>query len=648
MKLARFLLAALAFAVAGAAPAAEPPRARARGDEDVTRIIVGFRDRSAAATPARDLQARIGELSARQAQSLKLARSVSERTHALWLERPLRGRELQRVLQRLAADPAVEYVVPDRRRYRAAIPNDPLFNQAPETGQWWLTSPTSTFPSAIDGPRAWDLTTGDPAIAVAVLDTGALFGHPDMGRVADGGKFLPGYDFVGGIGSADGVKVANDGDGRDADPSDPGDWISAADRSDPLFSDCEVSDSSWHGTHIASIIGARSNNGTGVAGIGWNTPVLPVRVLGKCFGYDSDILAGMRWAGGLAVPGVGASARSARVLNVSLGALDECTTPYRNVVDELRTHHVLVVAAAGNDGERAVASPGNCPGVVSVTALRHVGTKVGFANYGPGITIAAPGGNCVNVGVGQPCLYPIVAADNDGARTPGAMIYGGKLGTSFSTPMVAGVAALMLSRDPLMTNEEVIERLRLTSRVFPAPDPTLFSCADPAFRPNADGDLPNDGQCNCTATSCGDGMLDAGRAVRSATNAVAVVYGPSSGLAGQALGFDGSASLPAPRRQIASYRWSVLDGPGGGTFAAPSSASSSFTGVAGQYTLRLAVTDSAGSADNYDFVLALASTGVESGGGGGGGGAMSPLALLLLAVAAFSLRRFSRRDGAAR
>ena len=75
--------------------------------------------------------------------------------------------------------------------------------------------------------------------------------------------------------------------------------------------------------------------------------MLPVRVLGKCFGYDSDILAGMRWAGGLAVPGVPASAQSARVLNVSLGALGECTTPYRNVVDELRTHNVLVVAGDG-------------------------------------------------------------------------------------------------------------------------------------------------------------------------------------------------------------------------------------------------------------------------------------------------------------
>jgi len=250
---------------------------------------------------------------------------------------------------------------------------------------------------------------------------------------------------------------------------------------------------------------------------------------------------------------------------------------------------------------------------------------VGFANFGPGITVAAPGGNCVNVGANQPCLYPIVSADNAGIRRPGAMIYGGKLGTSFSTPMVAGVAALMLSRDPLLTNEDLTTRLRLTSRVFPLADPALLSCSDPAFVPNADGDLPNDGQCNCTSTSCGEGMLDAGAAVRAASNAVAVVFGPSSSTQGQAVRFDGSSSLPAPRRQLTSYQWAVVAGPAGGAFASPAASITQFTGSAGQYTLRLTVTDSAGTMDSYDFVLAVAEA------GGGGGGALPPLYLALLA-----------------
>jgi serine protease len=640
MSLRSWFVVLCLVAVSGSALA--EPRRGTPAEDATARVIVKFRDQPAgvfAGRQAASAGSRIGELSARQALGLKLARSVSDRTHALWLERPLRGRELEGVLRRLAADPSVEYAVADRRKYRAAIPNDPLFNQVPETGQWWLTTPNSTFVSAIDGPRAWDLTVGDPGIVVAVLDTGAMFDHPDLGRADQGGKFLPGYDFVGGVGSADAVKVANDGDVRDADPGDPGDWIDAADRRDPLFSDCELSDSSWHGVHIAGIIGALSNNGTGGAGIGWNTPVLPVRVLGKCFGYDSDIIAGMRWAAGLPVPGVPDNATPARVVNLSLGSLDQCTPPYRGAIDELTARNVLVVAAAGNDLAEQVSSPGNCPGVVSVTSLRHVGTKVGFANFGPGVTIAAPGGNCVNVGPGEPCLYPIVSADNAGSKEPGAMIYGGKLGTSFSTPMVAGVAALMLSRDPLMTNEELIARLRLTTRVFPAADPTLFSCSDPRFVADDEGNLPNDGQCNCTSTSCGEGMLDAGRAVRAATNAVAVVDGPSSATAGQGVTFSGSRSLPAPRQQLRSYRWSVLSGPEGGSFGSPTAPTTQFTGAAGGYTLRLTVTDSAGTMDSYDFSLAVGSGGSPGGGGGGGGGALPPLHVVLLAGVLLLFRR---------
>jgi serine protease len=643
MNRLRFGMVLLCLAAVGGPALAAGPGARAVADEPTPRVIVKFRDQSAgpSARPATAVQARIGGLSARQAVPLRLARSVSDRTHALWLERPLRGRELDLMLRRLAADPAVEYAVADRRKYRAAVPNDPLFNQAPETGQWWLTTPNDTFVSAIDGPRAWDLTVGDPAIVVAVLDTGAMFGHPDLGRAGQGGKLLPGYDFVGGPGSADAVKVANDGDLRDTDASDPGDWIDAADRRETLFADCDISDSSWHGVHIAGIVGALTNNGIGGAGIGWKTPVLPVRVLGKCFGYDSDIIAGMRWAAGLDVPGAPINPTPARVVNMSLGALEACTAPYRNAVEELRVRNVLVVAAAGNDGANQVASPGNCPGVVSVTALRHVGTKVGFANFAAGVTIAAPGGNCVNVGSGQPCLYPIVSADNDGLKRPGAMIYGGKLGTSFSTPMVAGVAALMLSRDPAMTNEQLIERLRLTTRVFPPADPALLACSDPKFVADEAGDLPNDGQCNCTSSSCGEGMLDAGQAVRAATNAVAVVFGPSSGTQGQAVAFDGSRSLPAPRQRLTSYRWTVVSGPGGGSFGSPTASTTQFTGTAGEYRLRLTVTDSADSSDGYDFTLALGASG-DGGGGGGGGGSLSLLHLLLLAgILALSRRRIS-------
>jgi serine protease len=209
--------------------------------------------------------------------------------------------------------------------------------------------------------------------------------------------------------------------------------------------------------------------------------------------------------------------------------------------------------------------------------------------------------------------------------------------------MVAGVAALMLSRDPRMTNEELIERLRITTRVFPAADPTLFSCADAAFVPDDEGNLPDDGQCNCTSTSCGEGMLDAGRAVRAATNAVAIVYGPSSGSQGQPVSFDGSRSLPAPRQRLTSFRWTIVSGPAGGSFGSPAAAGTQFTGSAGQYTLRLTVTDSAGTLDSYDFSLAVSGGGGGGGGGdSGGGGALQLLQLVLLAgVLVLSRRRIS-------
>ncbi len=403
---------------------------------------------------------------------------------------------------RLTGAAEVEYAVPDRLRTIRALPNDPLFS-----GQWYLQTNEA---AAIRATTAWDQTTGLADVVVAVIDTGVRYSHPDLSA-----KLLPGYDF------ASDVANAGDGDGRDADASDPGDFISAAEVSDAdLQAVCGASltqqSSSWHGTRIAGIVGAAGNNADGIAGTSWGAMILPVRVLGKCGGFDSDILAGMRWAGGLSVPATPANPHPANIINLSLGSTGGCSSAYVDTIAELAARGVLVVASAGNE-TGAVESPGNCPGVLTVGGVRHVGTKVGYSSQGPEISISAPAGNCVNVG--GSCLFSIDTTTNLGATAPGADGYTDatnyNVGTSFSAAQAAGVAALMLSVNPALSPAELIARIKQSARPFPVDD-TLPTC--PTVSTTGD----SVGQCNCTTTTCGAGLLDA-------SGAVAAALSPASG-----------------------------------------------------------------------------------------------------------------------
>ncbi len=327
---------------------------------------------------------------------------------------------------RLAQESDVEYAVVDQRRKRLSAPNDALYaasvSISPASGQWYLRAPDSVVKSSINAEAAWDITTGSPSIVVADLDTGVVFDHVDLGRVANGGtsggNLLPGYDFV----TSD--FIGNDGAaqaGRDSDPSDPGDWVTLADvRSPANIIGCgvsEISNSSWHGTQTAGLIGAVTNNGIGMASVGRNIRVLPVRVLGKCGGFDSDIIAGMRWAAGLPVPNVPDNPNPARVLNMSLGGTGACSAAYVQAIAEINAKGAVVIAAAGNTTGHSVGSPANCSGVIGVGGVRHVGTKVGFSDLGPEIAISAPGGNCVNTAAGTACLYPILTTINAATST---------------------------------------------------------------------------------------------------------------------------------------------------------------------------------------------------------------------------------------
>ena len=533
---------ALACALAGAAERTTPPPRIP--PETGARVIVSLKPEAAllrrqalsAATArssvAQAAQARADALAARAGVALTAGRMLGARAQVVQAA----GIDSATLAARLAAHPDVEYAVPDRRRRITTPPNDPLFAHGPASGlgpavgQWYVRQPDATLRSAINAQGAWDVVTGNPSIVVAVLDTGVLANHVDLA-----GRVLPGYDMI------EDVATANDGNGRDSDASDPGDWITPAEDAHGVFQGCGASDSSWHGTQVSGIIGAAANDGVGMAGVASGVRILPVRVLGKCGGYDSDIVAGIYWAAGVDQPGLAGSKTRARVLNLSLGSEGACSQAYRDAIATLAAdpYRAILVTAAGNSTGHAVGTPANCPGVVAVTGLRHAGSKVGFSDIGPEVTIAAPGGNCVNITDGSACLYPILTTSNSGLTRPNA---GGSIwtdsynnisvGTSFSAPMVAGTVALMLSARPELTPLQVIATLQATARPFPTSgadngpdDPTpVPMCRAP--------DGTDQLQCYCSAGLCGAGMIDAAAAALSVVQGV-----PLSESAGQLLDF---------------------------------------------------------------------------------------------------------------
>jgi serine protease len=603
-------------------------------------------------------RARITELAKRTGLLLGLRREISEAMLAAHVE--VAGASAANALARLRADPDVEYVAIDRIRYpHATQPNDALF-----PGQWYLGNAEASAVNAID---AWDRERGSSGVVVAVLDTGVLYDHPDLGRADRGGRLLAGFDFV----SAS--HMVNDGGGRDSDPSDPGDWVNASDKEDQVYENCDITSSSWHGTRVAGVVGALTNNAAGVAGLSWNSFILPVRVLGRCGGRDSDILAGLRWAAGLSVPGVPANPTPARILNASFGDDGPCESSYRDVIAELRERKALLVISAGNEGT-VVSSPANCEGVAAVAAIRHAGSKVGFSSLGPEVTLAAPGGNCVNIS-GGPCLFSLDTTSNAGTERPAAHIFtdqiNSNLGTSFSAPIVSGIAALMVSRNANLSTGQLLERLREGARPFPTSipgEPGLPTCHVPA----SDQDLQL-AQCLCTVQTCGAGMADASRSVDAADRPIAAISLPAQVAPGQTVTLDAAGSVAACGRSVSAFAWTVVD-PASEPPAlidADRAAASVIAPASGAITLRVTVTDDQGRTDSAEVTVepdralttAPSSAGAgasscpspvspgptpgaaspsptpeppragdSSGGGGGGGGAMGAVWLLALAL----------------
>lgn len=581
---------------------------------------------------------------------------------------------------RLAAQSDVEYASVDGRKFAlAVVPNDPLYPTqtgatTPAVGQWYLRAPDASAVAATNAVAAWAVTPGLDTLVVADLDTGVRLDHPDFAL-----KLVAGYDFVGGSGSTKALAIANDGDGRDADASDPGDWITQAEANQVggNFYHCGPQDNSgayvgesstWHGTQTAGLIGAATDNAVGMASMGRKVLVQPLRVLGKCGGYDSDIIDALRWAANLPVTGMAANPTPAKVINLSLGEDLACSTAWQNAVNEVIAKGVVIVAAAGNDG-LPVGSPANCAGVIAVAGVRHTGTKVGYSNLGPEVTVSAPAGNCVN-STGA-CLYPILTTSNSGTTTPvagaaGATYTGSgndaSLGTSFSSPLVAGTVALMLSANPSMTPAQVAKALKDTARPFPTTgaSPTAHVTGGPLVPAAACADpgnvaLPNllqNYECYCTTATCGGGLLDAGAAVTAAAAlapvTATIASSASSVVAGTSVSFDGSASRSA--LGSLSYQWSITAGSGLASFSSATNAATVtlLTTAAGTVTVSLTVTDTASrQATSTTSVTITApvvvtppvTTPVASTSSSGGGGAMGFGWLLAGLAAVIAVRR---------
>jgi serine protease len=326
---------------------------------------------------------------------------------------------------------------------------------------------------------------------------------------------------------------------------------------------------------------------------------LPVRVIGKCGGRDSDILAAMLWAAGIHVDGVPDNPYPAKVLNLSFGADGSCSQAYRDVIEQIAAQGAVAIVSAGNEGG-PVSSPANCAGVAAVAGLRHAGTKVGYSSLGREVALSAPAGNCVNT-TGA-CLFSIVTTTNSGTTTPATHSYTDQfnynVGTSFSVPIVSGIAALMASVNANLDSPALIERLREgVTKPFPvSSDPSVQQCHVPL----TPADIQNS-ECNCTTDTCGAGMANAPGALEAALRPVAGVTVSGAFTPGGSIELSGLASLAAAGHSVVAHHWSLPCG--SGNFTATGAVAVVNVPAVDAFTMRLAVTDDAGRVDRADVVV---------------------------------------------
>jgi serine protease len=376
------------------------------------RFIVTYRDADVGEASAASRSANMLDAGTDMNLGLQSVRTLSTGAEVIVSDRPLDEVESKTLMAEIIKNnPAVLAVEPDVRMYPQFVPNDPQY-----ASQWHYKNGAG----GANLEPAWDVARGD-GVVVGVIDTG-ITSHPDLL-----GQILPGYDFI------SDTTVSNDGDGRDADPSDPGDWTTGQ---------CGPSTfSSWHGTHVSGTIAALTNNGVGVAGVAPNAKVLPLRALGTCGGFLSDVVDAITWGSGGTVTGLPANPNPAEVLNMSLGGSGACSAAYQTAINAAVARGTTVVVAAGNSsGDAATLQPASCNNVIAVSAVGPTGNRAGYSSFGAVVDVAGPGGS--NLVFSENVLSTL----NLGSTVPSTSTgYAYRAGTSMASPHVAGIVALMQS-----------------------------------------------------------------------------------------------------------------------------------------------------------------------------------------------------------
>ncbi|MEK7400195.1 MAG: S8 family serine peptidase [Candidatus Poribacteria bacterium] len=317
--------------------------------------------------------------------------------------------DINSIVYKCKNDPIVQYAQPNFYNHLAEKiekPNDFFYPD-----QWALEK--------IDALKAWEIEKGSEDIIVAVVDTGVDYNHEDLkSRIWINTDEIPDNG------------IDDDGNGY-TDDVRGWDFFDSPDaklKTDHVVRDNDPMDEDGHGTHVSGIIAGTPNNSVGVAGVTWGCKIMPLRAGSKIL-EDDDLASAIVYA----------VENGAQIINMSWGS-DELSFVIRDATEYAYNSGCVLVGAAGNDNQPKIIYPASHEHVISVGATDKGDKKAGFSNYGAGLDIVAPGNRVFGT-----------LPNNS---------YSDWSGTSMSAPVVSGVIALMLSKRPGLTNQEIVQILR--------------------------------------------------------------------------------------------------------------------------------------------------------------------------------------------